>query len=180
MGQVLLNGISGMWHYTSTRETNVDSLLELKPEIRAGVKYPDGSWKSERHFLDFVVNGESLWKIVGQARDMVSVLCSEYDLNETTKAVHRLLLREQADLPDNRRSLFICSECGNLGCGTITVVVAKHGGAIVWKNFGYENNYEDHVLLDEYGSIGPFTFNAVEYERTLLDGLTRVTGEPKS
>jgi hypothetical protein len=55
----------------------VDAALELKPEIRTGVKYPDGSWKSERHFLDFVVNGESLWKLMGKARDMVSVLCSE-------------------------------------------------------------------------------------------------------
>jgi hypothetical protein len=152
----------------------VDALLELRPEIRVGVRYPDGVWKSERHFLDFVVNGQSLWTMLGKARDMVSVLCAEYDLNETTKAVHGLLLREQADLPDNRRSMFICSECGDLGCGAITVIVEKHNGAIVWRNFGYENNYENEVLLDEYGSIGPFTFGAEEYERVLLDGITRL------
>jgi hypothetical protein len=93
--------------------------------------------------------------------------------------VHRLLLREQADLPDKRRSLFICSECGDLGCGAITVVVEKHDGAIVWKNFGYENNYEKEVLLDEYRSIGPFTFNAMEYERVLLVGITRLKVENK-
>jgi hypothetical protein len=41
--------------------------------------------------------------------------------------------------------MFICSEGGDLGCGAITVIVEKHNGAIVWRNFGYENNYENEV-----------------------------------
>jgi tRNA G37 N-methylase Trm5 len=46
-------------------------------------------------------------------------------------------------------------------------MVTKVGDSIMWEEFGYENNYENHVILDDYLGVGPFTFNAVEYERTL-------------
>jgi hypothetical protein len=149
------------------------AILELRPLTRAGAQYATGAFKSERHFLDCVVNGQSLWEALGKSCDMVSILCSEYVADETVKAVNRLLLREKADLPNDRRSLFVCSECGDLGCGAITMVVEKRDEAIVWKTFGYENTYEDKVTLDEYSTVGPFTFDVTEYERTLLEALDR-------
>jgi hypothetical protein len=79
--------------------------------------------KSKRHFLDFVVDGKSLWEALGKRHDMVSILCAEYSANETAKALGRLLLDQKADLPNDRRSFFVCSECGDLGCGAITAVI---------------------------------------------------------
>jgi hypothetical protein len=87
--------------------------LELFPALRAVVKLSGGAYKSERHFLNFVVNGDSLWERVGQRHDMVTVLHREFATEERCKAVHRLLLTED-DFPDDRRSVFICSECGDL------------------------------------------------------------------
>jgi hypothetical protein len=147
------------------------ALLELIPATRISVKYPDGSYKSERHFLDFVVSGQSLWEKVGKPRDMVSVFCHEYAREETIKAANRLLLTENANLPADRRSLFICSECGDIGCGAITALVVRDGHSIVWKTFGYENNYEENILLDDYKQLGPFTFDLQHYERTLLKAI---------
>ena len=98
------------------------SLLELVPATRIGVKLPGGVYKSERHFFDFVVNGRSLWEEVGKPKDMVSVLCFEYAREETIKAANRLLLNENAVIPNDRRSLFICSECGDIGCGAVTAL----------------------------------------------------------
>jgi hypothetical protein len=155
------------------------SLLELAPLTRAGVKNTDGTFKSERHFLDFVVDGQSLWEVVGKERDQVSILCAEYSAEETARAVGRLLLREKAYLPNGRCSFFVCSECGDLGCGTITAVVGRQGETVTWEEFGYENTYEDKIWLDEYSSVGPFTFDATAYESILLQGmnlLTRPTG----
>lgn len=151
----------------------MDAILELAPLTRAGVKHANGTFKSERHFLDFVVNGQSLWEALGKRHDMVSILCSEYVAAETAKAVNRLLLREDADLPNDRRSLFVCSECGDVGCGAITIVVAKLDATITWNAFGYENSYEEKVALDEYGAVGPFTFNATTYRQTLLEAMDR-------
>jgi hypothetical protein len=112
-----------------------------------------------------------LWGKVGKPKDMVSVFYYEYAREETIKAANRLLLTESADLPADRRSLFICSECGDIGCGAITALVVRDGHSIVWKAFGYENNYEENILLDNYKQIGPFTFGLVHYERTLLQAI---------
>jgi len=150
-------------------------LLELKPLIRAGVKNTDGTFKSERHFLDFVVDGQTLWEVVGKKRDQVSILCAEHSAEETARAVGRLLLREKACPPNGRCSLFVCSECGDLGCGTITAVVGRQGETITWEAFGYENTYEDKIWLDEYSSVGTFTFEATAYESILLQGMNLLT-----
>jgi hypothetical protein len=149
----------------------MDALLELTPRIRAGVKYADGTFKSERHFLDFVVNGQSLWEALGKRHDMVSILCLEFPPDESAKAIKRLLLNEKADLPNSRRSLFVCSECGDIGCGQITTIIDKKERTISWKDFGYENNYEDKIDLASYETFGPLTFDKVAYERTLLSAM---------
>jgi hypothetical protein len=147
------------------------SQLELRTLIRAGVENPNSTSKSGRHFLDFVVDGQSLWETLGKRHDMVSVLCVEYAKDETVKAASRLLLNEKADLPNGRRSFFVCSECGDLGCGAITAVVERQGETFTWKAFGYENTYEDEVALDAYDTVGPFTFDAAKYESTLRQAM---------
>ena len=111
-----------------------DSLLELTPVIRAGVQYANGTSKSERHFLDFVVDGQSLWRALGERHDMVSILCAEYSAAETAKAIERLRLNEKAELPNGRCSFFVCSECGDLGCGAITALVERQGETMSGKH----------------------------------------------
>ena len=146
----------------------MDALLQLTPRRREGERHANGTYKSARTFLDFVVNGQSLWEALGKKHDIVSVVCAEFSVEETAKAVNRLLLADGADLPKDRRYLFICPECGDLGCGALTLEVDKENGQIVWRNFGYENNWEDKVELSAYAEIGPFTFDAEKYERTLI------------
>lgn len=146
-------------------------LLEFFPATRFGVKYPDGAFKSERHFLDFVVNGQSLWEKIGKQRDLVSVICYEYAREETIKAANRLLLTEKPVIPANRRSLFICSECGDFGCGAVTAMVVREGHSIVWKDFGFENDYEDNILTDDYKQIGPYAFDFAHYETALRQAI---------
>jgi hypothetical protein len=90
---------------------------------------------------------------------------------ETINAANRLLLTESAVIPNHRRSLFICSECGDIGCGAVTALVIRNGSSIVWKNFGYENNYEENVLFDDYRQFGPFTFDFAHYERALRQAI---------
>src|SRR5437016_8924288 len=75
------------------------ALLKLVPSTRIGVEYAGGASKSERHFLDFVINGQSLWEKLARPRDLVSVICYEYSREETIKAVKRLLLTEKAVIP---------------------------------------------------------------------------------
>ena len=151
--------------------TTMGSVLQLVPAMRIGVKYPGGASKSERHFLDFVIDGESLWEKVGRPRDTVPVICFEYPREEIVRALNRLLLTEKAVIPGDRRSLFICSECGDIGCGAVTAFVIREAQSVVWKDFGFENDYEENIRLDEYKHIGPFSFDWKEYEATLLEAI---------
>jgi hypothetical protein len=164
----------GLAYTFNAPQSAMDTHLELIPATRIGAKYPNGTFKSEWHFLDFVLDGQSLWERVGKPNDMVSILCVEYAVAETIQAVNRLLLVEKPNLPNGRRLLFICSECGDIGCGAVTAMVTKVGDSIMWAEFGYENNYENHVILDDYLDVGPFTFNALEYERTLFRAIEKL------
>jgi hypothetical protein len=101
----------------------MDAQLHLTPRICVRERHVDGTYKS---------SGTS----------------STSSADGTKKGVKRLLLREKADLPNERRSLFICAECGDLGCGAITLEVHNENGKISWSNFGYENTCEDRVQFD--------------------------------
>jgi hypothetical protein len=148
--------------------------ISFVPAVRPGEKYEDGSYKSRRRFLDVVVDGTSLWERLGKRHDMVSVLCVDFGVHENAKAVNRLLLKSEADLPNDRRSLFICAECGDLGCGAVTVSTTRVGETVVWSDFGYQNDYEPEISRDDYEDVGPFEFDRDQYESALLDAVAQL------
>ncbi len=135
------------------------NFLALETRLRKG-----GIGGTPREYLDFVVDGEPLSKRI--AGDLVSCL-GWFVPEENTKAVRRLLLEEPADLPKNRRSLYVCPECGDLGCGAVSVVIEAAGDHINWRDFGFENNYEDEVISSAYTGVGPLVFNKSQYEAVI-------------
>jgi hypothetical protein len=38
--------------------------------------------------------------------------------------------------------MYVCAECGDLGCGAVTAAVEVGDDKVVWRDFGYQNNYE--------------------------------------
>ena len=125
---------------------------------------PGGAGATERDYLDFVIDGRLLSEQI--AGDFVTPL-GWGDASEQTRAARRLLLDEPADFPNDRRSLYVCPECGDLGCGALSAVIENVDNQIVWRDFGHQNNYEDIVRLDDYRNIGPFVFEAAEYESVI-------------
>jgi len=85
---------------------------------------------------------------------------------ENELAVRRLLLEEPADFPNERRSLYVCPECGDIGCGAVTVAIEKRDNSIIWRDFGFENTVEDTVDT-RFNAVGPYVFEPVEYESVL-------------
>jgi len=125
---------------------------------------PGGAGATERDYLDYVIDGRLLSERI--AGDFVTSL-GWGDAAEQARAVRRLLLDEPADVPNDRRSLYVCPECGDLGCGALSAVIENVNNQIVWRDFGYQNDYEDIVRLDDYRNIGPFVFEAAVYERVI-------------
>ncbi len=138
------------------------SRIELKwtDRVTTGSQTP-------RRFLDFVIDDHSLYRKVG---DLVSPL-GWLSAEENRKAVNRLLRKEPADFRNGRTSIFICAECGDLGCGAMFAVIERIDDNIIWRDFGYQNSYDDAVHTDGFEDIGPFTFNATEYHNEIVRAL---------
>jgi hypothetical protein len=127
--------------------------------------------------LDFVVDGNSLFRIFqGAGFDVISPI-GWLPINEERAAIGRLLLVEPADLPNNRRSLYVCHICGDLGCGAVSVNVEQSASSINWSSFGFENSLSDDLGcldLDSLAFVGPFAFDSSHYEDVMRETFEEV------
>jgi hypothetical protein len=140
-----------------------------------------GASRSARTYLDFIVNGISLGNEVKNAGyDLVSVFAVEWGSSYRERAVQRLLLQADSDFPNGRRSLFVCGECGDLGCGAVTIILDISEETAIWHDFGYENTYEDAVRFKELQHLGPFRFSLESYRKTIESALTFISQTPDS
>ena len=135
------------------------STLEIRHEQR-----PGGTQKPDRTFLDFVVDGVSLWSQLAKAPNLDAASClwlPKIDLPD----VQILLLKEPSDFPNNRRSLYACP-----GCGIVTVVIEAVDTTITWRDFGYQHDWESEVSRpDAFRDLGPYVFNRNAYENLFAD-----------
>jgi len=145
------------------------STLELTLRQRPYVKLTGGASRSERTYLDFVVDGQSL--LDGAPYDLVTILCREWALEEREKSVRRLLGEEPADFQEDRRSLLVCAECGDIGCGAVSIILRLSDKTVRWQDFGYQNNYEPEIHGDHLKRLGPFEFDLEDYRSKLIRGL---------
>ena len=148
------------------------STLEFVFRQRSYVKMPGGSSQSERNFLDFIVDGQSLAEMTHH--DLVSVLCQEWLPEERERSVRRLLGEEAADFADDRRSILVCAECGDIGCGAVSAVVDFSDKTALWRDFGYQNNYEPEIHCEHLKNIGPFEFDLSDYKSKLIRALETI------
>lgn len=136
------------------------STLLLARRTREG-----GGGKTQRDYLDFVVDGRSLRERVLES-DTVGVL-GWLPAKAERAAAAQLLLRQSSEMPSRRVPLYICPECGNLDCGTLTARIGKTSDAFVWSNFAWEVMYTDDIesydMIESYENVGPFAFHKTEY-----------------
>ena len=71
-----------------------------------------GPGRTPRRFLDFQVDGQSLYDLI--AEDRVSCL-GWFAPAEDDCAAHRLLLTEEPEF-EGRVAVYVCPECGDIYC----------------------------------------------------------------
>ena len=118
----------------------------------------------EVSFFDVLIDGNSLYDQLDldQSRNVCRLgYYRNKQLNIDT--INEFLKIKPSDLETRRTMLFICRECGDIGCGAITLEIEKTKTTFIWKNFAHENN---SFALDEssYISFLPLEFDLVEYE----------------
>jgi hypothetical protein len=138
------------------------SVLQLAWRKRAG-----GGGRTEREYLDFVVDGQPLSEKLGG--DLASCL-GWFVPAENAKVVNKLLLKEPADLPNNRHCLYVCPECGDLECGAITAVIERRGDEIIWCDFGFQSNPDKIRANQSFNDIS-FTFERAQYNQAIKGAL---------
>ena len=48
-------------------------------------------------------------------------------------------MREPSALPSGRVPLYICEQCGDLGCQTVAVHVSEYEECVVWSSLAYDD-----------------------------------------
>ena len=133
-----------------------------------------GGQPLELHFMEFVVDGQPLGRTLGPflfyedaTQEYVSVLVNDWPINSAAVDLDRLLGKQPDPSLAGRVAIYVCAECGDLGCGAVTAVVKVGTKHVVWRDIGYQNSYEtfDQSLIFE--GVGPFTFDYRSYASAL-------------
>jgi len=128
-----------------------------------------GITKTERFSVDFVINGQSVVKMLDRARGSESDLMGCFVAgfaDENQRTASRLLMEEAPDSPSGRVIVYACAECGDIGCGAYTVRVSQQDGKWVWGDCAWENGYEDPRRI----MLPTFEFNDQNYREVILAG----------
>lgn len=96
-------------------------------------------------YLDLVVNRASLRSVIGE--DLLvwtsTPLQAGWDLESGLAWLASLSLGLQARLPAGRVELYVCRECGDLGCGALTVNIERSGQMVRWNQFGWDGSHHE-------------------------------------
>ena len=138
----------------------------------------DGTTKTPVTYLDFTVDGAPLLpQLATRASgglDFVGVIQQAWPI-ETVAAVERLLGAVEGDLPDGRLSLYVCPECGDLGCGAVTAKLDVSPETVTWRAIGRQADYDEEVSpLGDDGVFPDLTFTRASYEAALLPVLAQM------
>lgn len=131
--------------------------LTLQNAIRQGA-----SNKQERRYLDFIVSGQSLLKILGiESYDLITPFGWGINKEYERQLLEEITLRKKPGLETERIMLYTCPECGDIDCGAITAKIEDHGSKIIWKDFGYETG--NSGVTEAYSHIEPIEFERQNY-----------------
>jgi hypothetical protein len=120
------------------------------------------STRTERDYLDFVIDSQSLQDVLRQG-DLIG--CLGWGVpEEESHLAEVLLLKQPSGLTDDQAMLYVCPECGDLGCGAVTVRIQEDETTVLWSRFGYDNGYEEGFPdFQRFQTLGPFRFDKARY-----------------
>jgi hypothetical protein len=134
--------------------------------FRAGSS-SNGCTTAERSSADFLIDGQSLLntlvKVDGGHSDFMGC-CVKGFPDQNQRASEKLMLKADPDTKRGGVLLYICPECGDIGCGAYSARIAKTNSGYTWEDFAYENGYEEPRPLE---GVGPFHFALDVYETAL-------------
>jgi len=141
------------------------SILTTERRLRKGNR-STRSTVTTREFSDFVIDGRSLLDLIGD--DLMSCFVRGF-AKENAAARGRLLTSSG----DKRIELYVCPECGDIGCGSILTRIHRQDGFVIWDRLAWDNEIYDPVYDGARQNfalreLGPFRFEAFGYETAIV------------
>jgi hypothetical protein len=152
------------------------SQLELRPAVvRRTLIDGDVTRHPESHYLDFVVDGQTLSERLPAAHGMTTQLNRAW-LATVPDAVQELLGHRAAPgIEPGRVALLVCQVCGDLGCGALTATLEFGTHAVTWGHFAWETgNAPAQPLLEP----PVLTFDVVSYRDVFAQAVDQVAVLP--
>lgn len=133
-------------------------------EIKQRTLRSDSKRNAEsRSFYDLIVDGKSLFEqFIDEDSDMVGHFGFYNDVKLNLQVIDEFQLKDRSKLESGQSMLFVCRECGDIGCGAITVKIKEIGDQIIWSNYKWENDDEESYDSD-FIDFQVLKFNKVEY-----------------
>ena len=120
-----------------------------------------------RDFFDLIVDGNSLFdQFVDAESDLASSFGFYNDAKLNIQIVNEFLKIQKSELESERTMLFVCRECGDIGCGAITVEIEKKDNSYIWKNFARENDSFE-LIPSDFIDFEILEFDKLKYETEL-------------
>jgi hypothetical protein len=95
----------------------------------------DHHLQTPRRFLDFQVDGASLYEAIAEDR----ISCFGWLPAEADERFAAQLLLEEAPDLDGRVAIYVCPECADNYCGATTAVIERKGQKTVWRDVASSN-----------------------------------------
>jgi hypothetical protein len=158
--------------------TQKRATLRLEPAVVTGVlQHSNITRHSESHFLDLVVNGQSLRAVSATpGPDLVTELNRPW-LPGVPDAVERFLGgRPGGFLAPGRIPLLVCAVDGDLGCGQLTTALDVGAAEVTWSDFLWEDDIFEPRPVEHLDR--PVIFDRAHYEAAFAGAYERVAAFP--
>jgi hypothetical protein len=120
-------------------------------------------WKKyeDKQYAEFMISGEPLKNYLGIPEDKSVTPIGFFENKELEKiALNEFRIKQKTRLLDGRVELYICEECGDIRCGSITVKIIDKGDEIIWSEFAYQSSADEIV---EYIKVDEIVFERKNY-----------------
>lgn len=157
--------------------TNDVAELALKHAIFQRTLYDgNATRRPESHYLDFLIGGHRLAHSLPIGPDMTTLLNRAWLPSVEGSVMELLGRRPTAGLDIGRIFLFVCGECGDLGCGAVTAAIEVGAERTTWSQFAWESGFEPAEPIDD--APASITFRTADYEDVFASAYRRVAALP--
>lgn len=129
---------------------------------------------AKNELRELLIDGRPLVKHFAGAQgahpDLVFALsCTGSAPGDSAQVSKQLLGEEPSPLDSGRIPVLVCPECGDIGCGVITVRVTLQPDEVVWNDWKFENGYEPERDTGWHSPPGEMRFSLAQYRKAIRE-----------